>query len=145
MPDGAPFTFIEGMAHRFAAFLVVLAVTFGCSRSPQEVNGDFSPRDLKSVLYVQNLHWDAVRIYFVPDNGSSAERIGSVDGSSTGTIQVKGQLAATLRTRGRVRLLLRPLASTRGFVTYPVTVAPGEDLQLYVQNQLDMSYVVPAS
>lgn len=113
-----------------------------CSRSP-EINDALSPRDLTSVLYVENRHWDTIRIYFLPDNGSSSVRVGAVGGSSSQTIEVKGQFAASILSRGRVRLLLRPLASRRSFVTAPVVVSPGEDLQLFVETQLDMSYTVP--
>lgn len=112
-----------------------------CAGAP---SGDgLSPVDLKSVLYVNNQYWDTVRIYYVPDNGSSAVRIGAVNGSTNSEIDVKGQMEAAIRGRGRIRLMLWPIASNRRFVTQPVVVSPGEDLQLVVQTQLDMSYVIP--
>jgi len=83
---------------------------------------------------VRNDNWLDVVIYAV--RGSARFRVGTVGGSSTQTFRLPAQ---AISGGSEVQILADPIGATRGYVTDPVVLGPGQRLELQVGSPISIS------
>jgi outer membrane lipoprotein SlyB len=83
---------------------------------------------------VRNDNWLDVAVYVV--RGASRFRIGTVRGSSTETFRLTLDRSGTASP---MRILADPIGSTQGYVTEPITLGPGQRLELNVASSIRVS------
>ena len=84
-------------------------------------------------LHVTNHNWSEVAVYGV--NGSQRLRLGSVVTGAEANFIIPRELVVT----GEVRLLLHPIAASRDFLTGPIPVRGGQEIDLRVENSLNQT------
>lgn len=122
--------------------LLTSAIVAGCALP--RTRSDWTLRRSPTALHITNYNWQNVRIYLLPAHGVPT-RVGSVGSMTSSVIQIRGALAAELRSGGTFRFLIRPLASRTSFITHSVLIGPGDEMQLNVENQLSLSTLVVRS
>ena len=83
---------------------------------------------------VRNDNWLDVVIYAV--HGNSRFRVGTVGGSSTQTFRLVGEVANGTTP---LQLLADPIGSSNTYMTDPVTLNPGQRLELQVGSTISIS------
>jgi hypothetical protein len=91
-------------------------------------------RDAAPLVTVRNDNWLDVVIFAV--HGSSRFRVGTVAGSSTHTFRLTGDAA---NGSTPLQILADPIGSRSTYVTDPVTLSPGQRLELQVGSTLSIS------
>jgi hypothetical protein len=122
---------------RIAVIASLLALTtlqaVGCASKSKTPLASGTDGFTDGVVSVQNDNWLDVVVYAV--NGSTKFRLGSVTGIGSGTFR----LASGLSPTGSVRLLVDPIGAPAGYITEPITVAPGQRIELRVASPVSMS------
>jgi hypothetical protein len=85
-------------------------------------------------VIVRNDNWLDVVIYTV--HGSSRMRVGTVGGSSTTTFRLTGEVANGATP---LQILADPIGSRSSYVTDPVTLSPGQRLELQIGSVISTS------
>lgn len=116
--------------------LTLLAATFACGRERTAQASELQSAD-EAVLTVTNDYLNDIAVYAV--RAGTKTRIATVYGFKTETIPIKNSM---LSGAGTVRLLIEPLATGRAHLTEPITVLPGDSVQLTVRNPINLSSVV---
>jgi hypothetical protein len=88
-----------------------------------------------SLLRVVNNNWSDMTIYLV--HGGVQSRIGHVGGLQSAQFRLP---AVLIGTGGDVMLIARPLASREGYATQRLRVAPGQRIDLHLENNLNLSH-----
>src|SRR5215218_1576654 len=83
---------------------------------------------------VRNDNWLDVVIYAV--HGSSRFRVGTVGGSSTQTFRLTGEAA---NGTSPLQILADPIGSPSTYLTDPVTLSPGQRLELQLGSTISIS------
>ncbi len=117
--------------------LSFLTVVSGCSTRATSFDTGIHARP--TALRIRNDNWQDVRVYMINGSGVATVRVGTVSAVSSARIRLKGSVLREIRSRGSIRLLLRPFGSRAGFVTQVVLVQPGDEIRLTVANQLTLS------
>jgi hypothetical protein len=99
-------------------------------RNPFEVER-YAPS--ASVLQVVNNNWGTVTVYGVMDGQTF--RLGSVETGMTQTFRLPAVVVAS----GDLRLRVYELASRDSYDSGPIMFAPGETIELVVENMLELS------
>ncbi len=107
----------------------------GCSLLPhhhdQEPAEDTEDQQAQDVaLHVANHNWSDIVVFAV--RGSSRQRLGDV---ATG-MQVDFIVPRNMVIGGSLTVLLHPIGGPRDFSTGPILVAPGQEVDLRVENIL---------
>ena len=116
------------------------AGAMGCAKQ-QATSFDSGVHAEQTALNIRNNHWQDVRVYLVTSSGTVSARLGTVSAASSARIPVAGQLLHEIRTRGSLRIQLRPLGSRSSYTTEDVIVRPGDEVRLSVANQLRLTTV----
>jgi len=129
------------LTRALAIGLLTSAIAAGCALP--RTRSDWALRRPPTAVHITNYHWQDVRIYLLPAHGVPT-RVGSVGSMTSSVIPIRGALAAQLRGGGTFRFLIRPLASRTSFTTHSVLIGPGDEMQLElkVENQLSLSTLV---
>ena len=114
-----------------------ITVVTGCSQRATSFDTNIPAR--QTALRIRNDSWQDVRVYMTTGTGVATVRLGTVSAASTERIRLKGSVLQQVRSRGSIRLMLRPLGSRAGFATQAVFVQPGDEIRLTVANQLTLS------
>jgi hypothetical protein len=93
-----------------------------------------SARSVAPKVVVRNDNWLDVVIYAV--HGSSRFRVGTVGGSSTTTFRLTGEAANGATP---LQILADPIGSRSTYVTDPVTLSPGQRLELQLGSPISIS------
>ena len=96
---------------------------------------------VRTALIIRNQNWYDVRLYLVSESGALPVRIGTVEGSSSTVIRLRGRALQEVRNRGTARFLISPLGSRASYTTPPTLVHPGDEIQLTVASQLKFSTI----
>ena len=115
--------------------LALLVVTFACGRERTAQASELKNTD-DAVLTVQNDYLNDVAVYAV--RAGTKTRVATVYGFKTETIPLKSSI---ITGAGTVRLLIQPLTTGQQYVTEPVTVLPGDSVQLTVRNPINLTSV----
>ena len=83
---------------------------------------------------VRNDNWLDVVIYAV--HGNSRFRVGTVGGSSTQTFRLRGEVANGATP---LQILADPISSQSTYLTEPVTLNPGQRLELQIGSTISIS------
>lgn len=113
--------------------IAMLLSAVGCARAGQA--GDPSPRmqDITTAR-VTNNGWLDVTVYAL--RGASRQRLGTVTGQNTQVFRLPRNL---VDARG-VQLYVDPIGSPHGYRTDLIAVAPGQQIDLVVQQRISMSH-----
>ena len=120
-----------------ALSLSFLTVVSGCSSRATSFDTDIPAR--QTALRIRNDSWQDIRIYMITGTGVATVRVGTVSAVSSARIRLKGSVLREIRSRGSIRLLVRPLGSRADFATQAILVQPGDEIRLTVANQLSLS------
>jgi hypothetical protein len=115
--------------------LLLLGATFACGRERTAQASELQRTD-EAVLTVKNDYLNDVAVYAI--RAGSKTRVATVYGFKTETIPLK---ASILSGASAVRLLIEPLGSNATHVTEPITVLPGDSVELTVRNPINLSSV----
>ncbi len=106
----------------------------GCSLLPHHNKNDQSEEEDQQVqdvgLHVANHNWSDIVVFAV--RGSSRMRLGDV---TTGT-QADFVVPRNMVIGGSLTVLLHPIGGPRDFSTGPILVAPGQEVDLRIENSL---------
>ena len=83
---------------------------------------------------VRNDNWLDVVIYAI--RGTARFRIGTVGGSSTQTFRLT---SAAMSGDAPIQILADPIGASRGYLTDPVVLGPGQRLELQVGSTISIS------
>jgi len=111
---------------------VFVATATGCA-SKRSAKVGWSKADVPTVT-VRNDNWLDVAVYLV--RGASRFRIGTVRSASTETFRLpdgEGSGGTPLR------IMADPIGASQRYVTDPVTLGPGQRLELNVASQINVS------
>jgi hypothetical protein len=86
------------------------------------------------VLQVVNNNWSTVIVYGLTD--SQAFRLGTVETGMTDTFRLPAVAVAS----GDLRLRVYALASRDVYESGPITFAPGETIELLVENTIELTH-----
>ena len=89
------------------------------------------------MLRVTNANWSEVRIYLV--RAGAQLRLGSVTSNSTAVFEIPPDY---LGQSGSVTLIADPVAGRAAYSTALIGIGPGDELELFVENLLQFSYLV---
>ncbi len=92
---------------------------------------DDQPEDVG--LHVANHHWSDMVIFAV--HGSSRIRLGDLTTGSEADFVVP----RSLMVGGQITIVAHPIAGARDFSTGPIMVAPGQQIDLRIENALAQS------
>jgi hypothetical protein len=115
-----------------ALFAAVISSACATNRVPDQQmleDGTLAPS-----VTVRNDNWLDVVIYAV--RGSARFRVGTVGGSSTQTFRLPAQ---AMSGGSEVQILADPIGATRGYITDPVVLGPGQRLELQVGSPISIS------
>ncbi len=106
----------------------------GCSLLPHHKNGD-QPQDEDQeaqdvALHVANHNWSDIVVFAV--RGSSRLRLGDL---ATGA-QADFVIPRSMVIGGSLTVVLHPIGGPRDFSTGPIMVAPGQEVDLRIENSL---------
>lgn len=87
-----------------------------------------------TTLIVENNNWTDMTVYVLRD-GSRA-RIGSVTGLGKARFRLSDAL---IGGAGDVRILADPLGAGERFVSHPLTILPGQEVRLRLENNIALS------
>jgi len=90
-----------------------------------------------ATLRVTNANWSEVRIYLV--RAGAQLRLGSVTSNSTAVFEIPPDY---LGQSGSVTLIADPVAGRAAYSTALIGIGPGDELELFVENLLQFSYLV---
>ena len=121
-------------ALRGSCSLVVLLVVAGCgAKGPGTVDDDIQIITPPSRVYVTNNNQLDIRVFAL--DRSLAIPLGSV-GSFTSEVF---ELPNAVLSRGQVRIMADPIGAVTAYLTDLITFSPGQDIELTVQNNLQLS------
>jgi hypothetical protein len=115
--------------------LLLLGATFACGRERTAQASELQSTD-EAVLTVKNDYLNDVAVYAI--RAGSKTRVATVYGFKTETIPLKTSI---LSGASSVRLLIEPLGSVATHLTEPITVLPGDSIELTVRNPINLSSV----
>ena len=118
--------------HGLLAIAMLLSAV-ACARAGQ--GGDQSPsmQDITTARITNN-GWLDVNVY--ASHGGSRQRLGMVTGQNTHVFRLPRNM---LDARG-VRLVIDPIGSPHGYQTELISMSPGQQIELVVQQRISMSH-----
>lgn len=122
-------------ARQFRGLLAIamLLAAVACARAGQA--GDRSPSvQAITTARITNNGWLDVNVY--ASHGGSRQRLGMVTGQNTQVFRLPRNI---LDARG-VQLFIDPIGSPHGYQTELISVAPGQEIALVVQQRISMSH-----
>jgi hypothetical protein len=122
-------------ARNFRGLLAIamLLSAMACARAGQPGNPSPSMQDFTTARITNN-GWLDVNVY--ASRGGSRQRLGMVTGQNSEVFRLPRHL---VDARG-VRLLIDPIGSPHGYQTELISVAPGQQIELVVQQRISMSH-----
>jgi hypothetical protein len=117
---------------RFLVTLLALAAVACAPRNPFK-DRPLVPAAESSVLLVTNNNWATAVVYAVTDGQTL--RLGSVETGMSATLR----LPAAITASGRVNLRVYTLAASDFYESGPIFLAPGETVELVVENMILLS------
>ena len=117
------------------AAMVALVYAAACATNRTSNQVGAGGAEVAPIVTVQNDNWLDVAVYVV--HGTSRFRIGTVSSASSRTfkLQLEGQAGAT-----PLQIMADPIGENRRrSITDPVTLAPGQRLEVKVGSQLSLS------
>lgn len=121
----------------FAASAIVLSLA-SCAQSRSiEQSPRSAPSDQVS-LRVSNYNLSDVVVYISGPTGAQPRRLGTVTTSATSTFQIPQSF---LNLFGSVHLIANPIGVPQPYVSEPVSIWPGEQVTLVIENLLALSSV----
>lgn len=118
--------------------LIPVVLAAGCALLPGGKKSDDSEAEAnpRKVVIVQNRHWSDVRISAI--RGGARYRLGTVNSMHTDTLVIPPVITSGIVD---LRFLAEPIGSSSRFLSEPVRVGPGEDVELRIANELGHSAV----
>lgn len=116
------------------------ALTLNACAGGTGMDGATGPRpktEARAVMVqVQNNNWSDMVVYLV--QGTQRVRLGMVTSMSTQSFPVA---RSAISSTGQVRLMADPIGSSRGYLSDPLNVRPGQRVALDVGHNLATSFV----
>jgi hypothetical protein len=122
------------MGHRTLGRVALLGALLSSACVTHRPSDLGSARSVAPKVIVRNDNWLDVVIYAV--HGSSRIRVGTVGGSSTTTFRLTGEAANGATP---LQILADPIGSRSTYVTDPVTLNPGQHLELQLGSVISTS------
>jgi len=116
-----------------AAALIASASFAACAPAMKNTE-DVALGNEQTMLVVQNYNWTDMTLYVLRD-GTRA-RIGSVTGLGQGRFRLSDALVGGA---GDIRILADPLGAGERFVSHPLTILPGQEIRLRLENNIALS------
>lgn len=113
--------------------IAMLLSAIACAGASQAGGPSPGMQDITTARITNN-GWLDVNVYAA--RGGSRQRLGMVTGQNTETFRLPRYL---VDARG-VRLLIDPIGSPQGYQTDLISVAPGQQIELVVQQRISMSH-----
>ena len=109
------------------------AATLGaCAPATRQAELDSAER--RTTLVIENNNWADMVIYVL--RGAQRSRIGSVNSMSTARFKLPESVAGTY---GDLRIIADPIGSNRTFTSPVISVVPGSQIEVSVQNNITTS------
>ena len=124
------------LAQRDASALVLTFVVGLAGCSIIGMGGGEDDAELQSppvTLLIENRNWADITIYAI--RGGSRVRLGTVTSMNSAEFVIPAEVAGS----GNIRLLADPVGSTQTFLSEPVVVGPGEQIEWRLAQNLRQS------
>jgi len=105
-----------------------------CASSGTRASSNLFAESSAPTVTVQNDNWLDVVVYVL--RGASRFRIGTVRAASSETFSLRSEDSGGARP---LQLLADPIGSDRGYVTDPIVLGPGQQLELRVGSAINTS------
>jgi len=114
--------------------IVAIAGSLACATNRNASGTSLLADELAPTVTVSNDNWLDVAVYVV--HGTSRFRIGTVGSTTSRTFKLpkEGENGAT-----PLQIMADPIGATRRYITDPVTLAPGQRLEVKVGSQISLS------
>jgi hypothetical protein len=124
------------MGRRALCCLAVVGalISAACVRNGAPLESGLGDNRGVPTVTVRNDNWLDVAVYVV--RGTSRFRIGTVGSSSSRTFRLRSEAVAA---GNPLQILADPIGDSRGYVTDPVVLGPGQRLELTVANPISIS------
>lgn len=125
------------MSKIIPAVALSAALTFsasGCASGLGNGNGGLTPSNAETLVQVDNNNWADMNIYVV--RSGMRMRLGTVVSMNSATFVVPEPMVSA---SGEVRLLADPIGGAPQFMTQPVLVSPGQQIEFTLENNLNLS------
>jgi hypothetical protein len=122
------------MGHTTLGRVALLGALLSSACATHRPSNRVSAQSVAPKVIVRNDNWLDVVIYTV--HGSSRMRVGTVGGSSTTTFRLTGEVANGATP---LQILADPIGSRSSYVTDPVTLSPGQRLELQIGSVISTS------
>jgi hypothetical protein len=122
-------------AREFRGLLAIAMLwsAVGCARAGQ-AGDQSSSMEAITTARITNNGWLDVNVYAL--RGGSRQRLGMVTGQNTQVFRLPRNF---VDARG-VRLFIDPIGSPQGYQTELISVGPGQQIELVVQQRISMSH-----
>lgn len=124
------------MGKRMGSLVAALVTSASLAACAPAMTGseDVAFRNEQTMLVVENNNWTDMTLYVLRD-GSRA-RVGSVTGLGHGRFKLPDALVGGA---GDIRILADPLGAGERFVSHPLTIMPGQEIRLRLENNIALS------
>lgn len=119
---------------RSALALAAAALTAGGCATGYETARSEMREEGPATIEVTNHNWSDMNIYLVVDG--MRQRLGTVMSQNRQTFKVP---AHALATSGRVQLLADPIGSNRAYLSSPLLLRLGQQVQWQLENSIQLS------
>lgn len=123
------------MAKRLGGLMAALAASASLAACAPAMSSDgAATMPEQTALVVDNNNWTDMTLYVLRDG--MRVRIGSVTALSKARFRLSDAL---IGGAGDVRILADPLAAGDRFVSHPLTILPGQEVRLRLENNIALS------
>ena len=109
-------------------------ISASCARNGASLESSLGESRGAPTVMVRNDNWLDVAIYVV--RGTARFRIGTVGSTSSRTFRLTSEAVAA---GNPLQILADPIGDSRGYVTDPVVLGPGQRLEITVANPISIS------
>jgi hypothetical protein len=116
--------------------LAMSLVVGACGVADSGARSAPAPRMERATVHVTNNNWSDVRIFAVYQG--QRVRLGTVTSMGSQVLRIPQTM---VRAAGNIRLLVDPIGSNDTFVSEPLHIRPGQQVEFTVQNHIAISTV----
>jgi hypothetical protein len=122
---------------RLAAAALALSFT-ACASGPAAgpQTAPAAPLGSQAQVQVTNNNWSDMRVYV--ERSGMRQRLGTVTSMGTRTFDIPRTM---LSGASSVRLIADPIGANQGFVSHPLQVSPGQQVNFTIENQMSISNI----
>jgi hypothetical protein len=114
--------------------LATLSLSLACASNRGRSAGELGAIEVATTLTVRNDNWLDVAVYLV--RGASRFRIGTVTGTGSQIFRLPPDATSA---GNPIRVMADPIGATRGYVTEPIVLSPGQRLEVRVGSPISVS------